>query len=116
MNMSSCSQDLPVFDRTILLTNCGGDETLVGEIEGLLLEQLSVARRSLRVVARDERAGIAHALKGTARSCGALRLGELAARLEGEPETEENVASVTEAILSLEETLRADLACVTGAG
>ena len=114
--MSSCSQDLPVFDRTILLTNCGGDETLLREIEALLLDQLSVARGSFREVAPDERAGIAHALKGTARSCGALNLGDAAARLEAEPEDERRVASVWEAILALEETLRADLASAARAG
>jgi HPt (histidine-containing phosphotransfer) domain-containing protein len=81
-----CGAELPTYDDTVLIGMVGGDVQLVAEIIGEFetalrdgVDQMTAAFVSGRT---HDLALAAHRLKSSARTVGAMRLGELCDRLE----------------------------------
>jgi PAS domain S-box-containing protein len=99
---SSTDQLMPHFDRDVLMAVLGDDPQTLREVVGeyqtqlvLALEQLTQAMSSADLKACK---GLAHRLKSSSRSVGALQLGELFAQIEALPEAPSKMS--TEVILS----------------
>jgi HPt (histidine-containing phosphotransfer) domain-containing protein len=62
-----------------------GDRELEREVLGLFAEQAQAVRRQIGAAAVKERLFLAHSLKGSARSVGALAIAECTAAIENSP-------------------------------
>jgi PAS domain S-box-containing protein len=81
------------FDRSACLERLGGDLELLHRILGVFLQdasqQMEVLERALAASDRPRIHALAHKLKGASGNIGALRLAELAGRLEAAAERED---------------------------
>lgn len=95
-----------LIDRDHLDRQTMGDKQLATEVLGMFLFQVDKACRDLRDFDADRRPGIAHSLKGTARSVGAFQIGDCAAAIECAP----GDATHLDLLDALATQLRAELA------
>jgi HPt (histidine-containing phosphotransfer) domain-containing protein len=95
---------MPVFDRTALLENLGGNEKLAEEILGIYLTSVPEYLERLRdALGRDDAPlarGAAHAIKGASANAGATGMAAIAKKIE---------RAAVDADLAAAGALRADL-------
>ncbi|MBP0617034.1 Hpt domain-containing protein [Jiella mangrovi] len=73
---------LSPIDLVHLSHQTAGDPALETEVLGLLVIQIERVSSVIETASKEERARLAHALKGAARNLGAFRLAEAAERFE----------------------------------
>ncbi|MBO0663000.1 Hpt domain-containing protein [Jiella sp. MQZ9-1] len=90
----SCPSRCSPIDLVYLARQTAGDQALESEVLGLLVIQIERARPIIATALEEERARIAHSLKGAARNLGAFRLADAAEQLERTPGDLDAVAAL----------------------
>ena len=100
--MSSAERPID-FDH--LARQTMGQKDLEAEVLRLFLRQARDCVRSIHASKGNDRVGIAHTLKGSARGIGAFNVADQAARLEEMPDDAERVEALCEAVVAVENFL-----------
>jgi HPt (histidine-containing phosphotransfer) domain-containing protein len=103
----------PVLDRAHLVRQTLDDVELQGEVLALFSTQADQVRDKLPAADSREREMLAHGLRGSAASIGAMAVARAAAILETEPERHDHVAALLAAIEDVQRAI-AGLEAATG--